>query len=87
LSKGYTISYFINVFKNTTKRNFTTMGAYDLVSPRFGWMSEKAYALDSWLRYRTSDIVRGDGNFASFGKTSRARLLTALKNRKQNGYI
>lgn len=87
MSKGYTISYFIDVLKNTTTRQVTNNGIYSVVSPRFGGFSVKADALDTWLSYNTTAIVKGEGRFASYGKTPRARLLTALKNRKVNGSV
>jgi hypothetical protein len=87
MSKGYTISFFINVLKNTTTRAVSKNGVYNVVAPRFGDFSVKASALDSWLGYKTSAIEAGEGKFASYGKTPRARLLTALRNRKVNGTV
>jgi hypothetical protein len=74
MSKGYTISYFIDVLKNTTARQVANKGVYETVSPRFGGFSVKADALDTWLNFNTTAIARGDGQYANFGKTARARL-------------
>jgi hypothetical protein len=87
MSKGYTISYFIDVLKNTTARQVTNKGVFNVVSPRFGDFSVKAEALDTWLNYATTTIARGEGRFATYGKTARARLLTALRNRKEHGTV
>lgn len=85
MSKGYTISYFVNVFSNT--RQVANTSVYAAVSPRFGHASVKARALDAWLDNQTLSIARGQGRFASFGKTPRARLLKALRLRKRNGSL
>jgi hypothetical protein len=87
MSKGYTISYFINVLQNTPTSTVTKLGVFNVVAPRFGAESVKVDALQSWLGYNTTAIASGSGRFASFGKTPRARLLTALKNRKVNGFV
>ena len=87
MSKGYTISYFVKVLKNAKVSSFTKTSVYNIVSPRDGALSVKAGALDTWLGHQTSSISLGTGRFASYGKTSRARLLFALKNRKMTGSI
>lgn len=86
MSKGYTLQYFINTFKNTRKVDGGD-GVYLTVSPRFGYFSVKAEALDTWLQGETGDIVSGRGRFASYGKTARARVLRALNNRKNSGLV
>ena len=87
MSKGYTINFFVTALKSVNANTVARQGVYNVVSPRFGAFSTKADALDSWLGYNTSAISRGEGRFASYGKTARARLLTALKNRKENGAV
>lgn len=88
MSKGYTISYFMNLLQNTSTRDLTTATqVYFAVSPRRGNNSEKRYALDTWLQGQTSAIVSGRGRFANFGKSPRARLLKALRVRKENGFV
>ena len=87
MSKGYTLSFFINTLTNATTRQVTNQGVYDVVSPLGGVFSVKADALDTWLGYNTGAIARGEGRFATYGKSSRARLLTALRNRKNTGNI
>lgn len=87
MSKGYTLSYFIKTLSSATPTKVTRDGVYNTVSPRDGVFSVKADALDSWLDHQTLSIARGDNDFASYGKTSRARLLKALRNRKNNGTV
>lgn len=85
MSKGYTINFFVQTLKNVSAKTVANRGVYDVVSPRYGAFSTKAEALDQWLSYNVSAITQGQGRFASYGKTARARLLTALRNRKVNG--
>jgi hypothetical protein len=87
LSKGYTISYFMTALQNANSKKVTETGPYYAVSPRKGVFSEKSYALDTWLNDQTESIFAGKGRFANYGKTPKARLLKALKNRKVNGVI
>ena len=87
MSKGYTINFFINVIKNTKSRAVTSDNVYNVVAPRYGQFSVKSEALDYWLNFNTADISEGRGRFSTYGKTPRARLLTALKNRKVKGTI
>jgi hypothetical protein len=87
MSKGYTINFFVTTLKNVSAKTVTTRGVYNAVSPRYGIFSAKANALDGWLNYNTRAIVKGEGRFASYGKTARARLLTALRRRKKNGIV
>jgi len=87
LSKGYTINYFIDVLKSAATNKVTKEGVYSVVSPRFGGQSVKANALDGWLNFKTNAIAKGVGQFASYGKTPRARLLTALSKRKKLGTV
>lgn len=87
MSKGYTINYFITVLKNTNTSLVNKNGLYNTVSPRYGYHSVKAEALDNWLNGLTAPIYRGDGRFASYGKTGRARVLKALQNRKTLGFV
>lgn len=88
MSKGYTISYFVNVLSNArTSQVLNADAVYSTVSPRFGYASVKARALDTWLNHKTTAIANGYGRFASFGKTPRARVLKALRLRKQNGFF
>lgn len=86
MSKGYTINFFISVFKSATVGQVNS-SVYRTVSPRLGVLSTKAEALDGWLGDKTGDIASGRGHFASFGKTARARLLKALALRKKNGFV
>ena len=86
-TKGYTLQYFIDLFTNTTSRQLNSNGVYRTVSPRLGSVSVRADVLDTWLSNNTTAIVNGTGNFATFGKTPRTRLLKALRNRKTNGYV
>lgn len=83
-TKGYTISYFIKLLSGTRNRSLVNNGVYDTVSPRFGSTSVRAQVLNRWLGGKTSSIVNGTGKFAAYGETPRARLLKALKLRKQN---
>lgn len=84
MTKGYTISYFIKLFSSTRNRVIVSKGLFDTVSPRFGSTSVRAQVLNKWLGGKASSIVNGTGKFASYGETPRARLLKALKLRKQN---
>ena len=86
-TKGYTLQYFIDLFTNTTTRQLSTNSVYNVVSPRKGVTSVRAEVLDNWLSYNTTNIANGTGSFASYGKTPRARLLKALRNRKNNGTV
>jgi hypothetical protein len=88
MTKGYTLNYFVNLISTSRSRQLTTTQAvYSFVSPRFGYNSTRALVLDTWLGYNTREIVNGDGRFANYGKTPRARLLKALRNRKANGFV
>lgn len=87
MSKGYTISFFMAALQNVNSKRVTEAGPYYVVSPRKGVFSEKSYALDTWLNDQTELIFEGRGRFANYGKTPKARLLKALKNRKVNGFI
>jgi hypothetical protein len=86
-TKGYTLQYFINLFTTTTSRQLNTNGVYSVASPRRGVNSVRADVLDLWLGNHTTAIVNGTGSFAKFGKSSRARLLKALSNRKNTGSV
>lgn len=83
-TKGYTISYFINLFSGVRSNTITSKGVFNIVSPRLGATSVRALVLNTWLNGSTTAIVNGTGKFASYGATPRARLLKALKLRKQN---
>lgn len=87
MSKGYTINYFITTLKNTSTSMVAKKGVYNVIAPRYGALSLKANALNIWLNGETFAIVKGVGKFASYGKTARTRLLTALKNRKNTGTV
>ena len=86
-TKGYTLQYFIDLFTGTTTRQLNKNGIYNVVSPRDGALSVRADVLDTWLSYNTTAVVNGTGTFANFGKTSRTRLLRALRNRKNTGSV
>ena len=85
MTKGYTLNYFIGAISNVSDKALVSNGVYSAISPRRGSDSVKALMLDVWLGHKTSQIVSGKGNFKSFGKTPRARLLKALRLRKKNG--
>lgn len=86
ITKGYTINYFLGLFGNVRNRNLKNLDkVYSSVSPRFGFKSIRAMVLDQLLDYNTSYIFHGVGKFSTYGKTPRARLLKALRNRKTNG--
>lgn len=87
MSKGYTLNYFINTFTSTTAAAVSREGVYRTVSPRLGFNSVASYQLDKWLEGQTQEIANGTGDFSSYGKTSRARILRALRNRKNTGTI
>lgn len=87
MSKGYTIQYFINTFTNTTVATVNRNTVYDVVSPRFGETSVKAEALDAWLGTSAEDVANGTGVFSTLGKTRRARVLKALRNRQRFGTV
>jgi hypothetical protein len=87
MSKGYTISFFMSALQSVNSRKVTEAGPYYTVSPRKGVFSEKSLALDTWLNGQTEQVFQGNGKFAAYGKTPKARLLKALKNRKVNGSI
>jgi hypothetical protein len=77
----------MTALQNANSKKVTETGPYYAVSPRKGVFSEKSYALDTWLNDQTESIFAGEGKFAAYGKTPKARLLKALKNRKVNGFI
>lgn len=88
MSKGYTISYFVNVFSSASTRQLDSVPAvYKTLSPRYRGLAVKSRALNTWLGGNTNAIVLGTGRFATFGATPRARLLKALRMRKQNGKV
>lgn len=90
-TKGYTLNYFINTFSNLTPRQVgNTLGqVYNAVSPTLGGSSVRSYALDNWFGTPATleAVVTGQGTFANYGKTARARVLKALRNRKRFGTV
>lgn len=87
MSKGYTIQYFLNTFAGVSNTALNRQGVYDVVSPRYGAESIKAFTLDEYLSGRTLNVYRGVGGFSNLGKTPRTRLINALKLRKKLGYF
>jgi len=87
MSKGYTISFFIEALSNSSTSQVTRDGIFNTVSPRLGRFSQKAVALDNWLGGQTGAIALGAGKFSSYGSTPRGRVLKALRNRKNNGIV
>lgn len=90
MTKGYTLSYFLNLLGNSRARQLTDAAAvYAFVSPRFAENSVRAEVLDSWLggTRNTYAIVKGTGRFSNYGSTPRSRLLKALRNRKTTGEV
>jgi hypothetical protein len=87
MSKGYTIQYFINTISNATVATVNNSSVYDVVSPRFGTSSVKAQALESWLGTDADYVADGVGEFSTLGKTRRARVLKALRNRQRFGTV
>jgi len=89
MSKGYTINFFVNAFTGVTNKQIVTTGVYGAVSPRYGFNSVKAKALDNFLGGlgRAKAIAEGSGSYANLGKTPRTRLLRALRNRKNSGTV
>ena len=86
MSKGYTINYFVNTIKGA-KAAALKSDVYEAISPRNGFFSVKAIALDNFLGGETLayQIAEGIGSFEGLGKTPRSRLLKALSLRKKNG--
>jgi hypothetical protein len=84
MTKGYTINYFIKLFTATRTSTLETRGLESVVSPRLGSDSVRFHVLNGWLDGRVTQVVNGTGKFASYGATPRARILKALKLRKQN---
>ena len=82
-TKGYTINYFINLFTDVTNSQLANNGVYSTVSPRKGVTSVRAAVLNDLLNGNTRNVVNGTGRFSSFGSTPRARILKALRLRKQ----
>jgi hypothetical protein len=88
MTKGYTLSYFLGLFSTVRSRSLpNTDAVYNFVSPRFGFYSTRALVLDTWLGGSTKQIVNGTGRFANYGRTPRARLIKALRNRKVTGSV
>jgi hypothetical protein len=87
MSKGYTINYYTNLFKSASPRNLTPTNLPNFVSPVYGSSSVKFSQLDGFLGGNIFEIARGHGDFASFGKTPRARILKALSLRKKHGFV
>ena len=91
MHKGYTINYFINLFSNVAKRNMTVDEVAKVVSPRKGQNSQAFNALDRLLDYDLENVITGSDfgcdDFTRFGKTTRTRLLKALRTRKKYGYL
>jgi hypothetical protein len=87
MSKGYTINFFINTLTGATNTQIDNYGVFNVVSPRYGAGSVKAEALNTLLDGSVCDIAAGAGKFAKLGKTSRTRLLKALRIRKKFGYL
>ena len=84
---SYTIQSFINAVALVNNKALVNSGVYSVVAPRFGENSVKAKTLDYFLFGNTVKIVAGVGKFAALGKTPRARLLKALRNRQTSGHI
>ncbi len=81
MSKGYTISFFVNAVNAADAHELRTNLGY-AISPRVGVWSTKYAALNNWLGGYAYDIAKGRNGFASAGNTPRRRLLNALKARK-----
>lgn len=89
MSRGYTISYFINLISNLTESTLKK-GVYKAIAPLKGYDSERAIQLEQWVGGETTfqEITKGASLRAkALGKTTRARILKALKMRKTTGKV
>lgn len=78
MSKGYTISFYVDQLKNTTKQFQSANDVYSFISPRKGRNSVKVRQLNTWLGGKTTQVV----NSTKLGKNVKQRLITALLIRK-----
>lgn len=82
-TKKYTISLLINEVSSLKTSQVSSIETLAItLSPRAGRNSAKFFALNQYLNGNLSSIFAGKGTFKSYGKTPRARVLNALRNRK-----
>lgn len=85
MSKGYTITFFINELTTKVKGKKTAGSIVDAISPTYGKSSVKFSTLNNFVG-NFDAVANGTGKYAGFGKTPKARLLKALKLRKKFGF-
>lgn len=82
-TKKYTINLLISEVSSLTPSSFSSVKTLtSALSPRTGATSAKVAALNSFLNGNLTRIVNGTGNYSSFGKTPRTRIVRALRARK-----
>lgn len=94
MSKGYTIAMFIRVIQSLEKgADINSRTLYDFISPRGGYWSSKSMMFDHYMCDKNKECVLDEvliGKTArakKLGKTRKARLIAALKNRKTKGAV
>ena len=87
MSKGYTITFFINEIQSkvSSKNSVSAVAIANAISPNNGLSGVKLATLNDFVG-NYYDVVNGTGKYAGFGKTPRTRLLKALKLRKKHGF-
>ncbi len=89
MSKGYTINYFVNLISDL-KETELKKDIYKAIAPRGGYNSERAIRLEDWVGGEETfrEIAAGKtARTKALGKTTRARILKALKTRKAKGKV
>jgi len=85
MSKGYTMSYFINEITEKVSTRDRASVAIKKLFPNKGTDSVKYQALCNWLGADFFRVACGVTKYNGLGKTSKTRLLKALKFRKKTG--
>lgn len=86
MSKGYTMSYFINEITEKISNKDQTNDIVNKLFPRKGLNSVKYNALCNWLGVDVISVVHGAYKYRGLGKTGKKRLLKALTFRKRTGF-
>lgn len=83
-TKAYTLNALI------AEVTFVKRGDADTVvsnlSPRLGANSVKVAVIDTFLNGKLDAVLKGRGAYATFGKSAKARLLKALRLRKNRKF-
>ena len=84
MGNHYYPQYFINTLGGFTARQLgnSTSTFVGTIAPVKGRNSVKVKSLNTMLGGQLNNIIAGTGEFGGFGRTARARVLKALRLRK-----